>query len=261
MRWSQFLECIKLVSFLLLVVRAQNWSSQRLWHINTVHILPGRMSVNWLHGWKFCFHHSLLPQWRIKCFLCCAFVTLWAIIIIYHGFWHSFNNKNDVYGVYRGGDHIKLSGEGSLFISWHEMSRVDVEGEIPNHFSRAFFPPDLDTDTVGKIQRYSLRTYIMKIWLWGMFIVWLDIYRDNRSIVNDIIKQTSKEIELIKNGFVPKAIHFSIWGSFGFLVILAIVLIFVCFKRKNRKKSLHFNLGITLMQFIMFYPYCSFKDA
>ncbi len=69
-----------------------------------------------------------------------------------------------------------------------------------------------------------------------MFIVWLDIYRDNRSIVNDIIKQTSKEIELIKNGFVPKAIHFSIWGSFGFLVILAIVLIFVCFKRKNRKK-------------------------
>ncbi len=57
--------------------------------------------------------------------------------------------KNDVYGVYRGGDHIKLSGEGSLFISWHEMSRVDVEGEIPNHFSRSFFPPDLDTDTVG----------------------------------------------------------------------------------------------------------------
>ena len=86
--------------------------------------------------------------------------------------------NNDVYGVYRGGDHIKLSGEGSLFISWHEMSRVDVEGEIPNHFSRSFFPPDLDTDTVGN----DTEVLSTDLHYENMRHVWLDIYRDNRFI-------------------------------------------------------------------------------
>ena len=71
--------------------------------------------------------------------------------------------NHDVYGLTRDGDRVKLTGEGSLFVSWHEMLRVDVEGHIPKKFHRTFLPPEMNTVWLAIQQRYFRRTYIMKI--------------------------------------------------------------------------------------------------
>ena len=42
----------------------------------------------------------------------------------------------------------------------------------------------------------------------------LDIQYANRSVENNIIKQTAKEVELIKIDVMTKSIHFSIWAPF-----------------------------------------------
>ena len=71
--------------------------------------------------------------------------------------------------------------------------------------------------------------------------VWLDIYHGNRTMENDIIKRTSKEIELLKNGVLPKEAHLTIWGSFGFLALFIIILIIFCWRRKRKTKTVYIS--------------------
>ena len=147
--------------------------------------------------------------------------------------------NHDVYGLTRDGDRVKLTGEGSLFVSWHEMLRVDVEGHIPKKFHRTFFSPEMNTamasnptEVLSEDLHYENTKH-----------VWLDIYHGNRTMENDIIKRTSKEIELLKNGVLPKETHLTIaiWGSFGFLAFFIIMLIIFCWRRKRKTKTVYIS--------------------
>ena len=167
--------------------------------------------------------------------------------------------NHHVYSVYRGGDRVKLSGAGSLFISWDEVSRVDVEGHIPKHFRKSFFPPELNT----AISSNATEVLSTDLHYENMSHDWLAIYHVNRSIDNDIIKRTSKEIELIKKGAIPKDTHLSIWGSFGFLALLLIVLILVCWRRNIKVKMFIFQAQYRtkLKAICHILSFCSMKDA
>ena len=146
----------------------------------------------------------------------------------------------DVHGIYRDGDHLKLSGDGSILISWDKISRVDVEGRTPRQFHRSFYPPEQNTGVASSATELLSKDMHYE----NMRHAWLDIYHDNHSIENDIIKRTSKEIELIKNGVIPKAAPLSIWGSFAVLVILLIVVTLVCWKRNTKRKERIFIIRV-----------------
>ncbi len=145
--------------------------------------------------------------------------------------------NHNVYGVYRDGDRVKLTGDGSLFVSWDEISRVDVEGQISKHFHKSFFPPDLNTAMINNATEVLSKDLHYD----DMKHVWFDIYRGNRSIENDIIRRTSNEIELLKTGLIPKEIHMSMWGSFGVLIIVLMVLTFVCWRKNRKSKTVYIS--------------------
>ena len=112
------------------------------------------------------------------------------------------------------------------------MSRGDVEGQFPKHYHRYFFPPELNAAMVNN----DTEVLSMNLHYEDVRLAWLDnICHANRSIENYIIRRTYKQIELIKNGAIPRETHLSVWGSVGFLVTLLIILIAICWRR-NRKK-------------------------
>ena len=117
------------------------------------------------------------------------------------------------------------------------MSRVDVEGQISKHFHKYFFPPDLNTAMINNATEVLSKDLHYD----DMKHVWFDIYRGNRSIENDIIRRTSNEIELLKTGLIPKEIHMSMWGSFGVLVIVLMVLTFVCWRKNRKSKTVYIS--------------------
>ncbi len=100
-----------------------------------------------------------------------------------------------------------------------------------------FFPPDLNTAMINNATEVLSKDLHYD----DMKHVWFDIYRGNRSIENDIIGRTSNEIELLKTGLIPKEIHMSMWGSFGVLVIVLMVLTFVCWRKNRKSKTVYIS--------------------
>ena len=85
-----------------------------------------------------------------------------------------------------------------------------MESRTPWQFHRSFYPPEQNTAVASSATELLSKDMHYE----NMRHAWLDIYHGNHSIENDIIKRTWKEIELIKNGVIPKAARLFNMGIF-----------------------------------------------
>ena len=107
---------------------------------------------------------------------------------------------HNVFIVNEAGNRSKISYTGSVLIPWQGVSRIEVEGEVPERYRKIFHPPkqnvtiraEIIHNTDAKDMRYT----------------WLDIYHANHSLEHDIVKKTINEVELIKKESTSKKLTF-----------------------------------------------------
>ena len=125
---------------------------------------------------------------------------------------------------------IKLTHNGSVFISWHGLSRIEVEGDLPDKYHKTFFPPMLNVTLKAEIIPESDKE--------DMRYTWLDIYHANHSLENDIMRMTIDEVQLIKKEAMPRTTHLSIWASVVLFFVAGILVLTACWRKKFKNTVL-----------------------
>lgn len=120
----------------------------------------------------------------------------------------------------------KVANNGSVFIPWHGLSRIEVEGDLPVRYHKTFIPPTENVTVTAEV--------ISKVAQEDGRYNWFDIYHANHSQENEIMRMTVDEVKLIKKESMSRTTHLSIWASVAFFAVASVIAFTICWKKKFR---------------------------